>query len=160
LKNDLRFLTGDSNYFEDFAVGEVIQHARGRTVTEMDNVLLTHLALNTAQAHFNEHSMSASGFEHRITFGGITAAMVIGLSSEDTSENSLAELAAPRFRFHAPVLHGDTIYAFSEVIAMNAAARADCGEILFRHWGVNQDEVVVFEAERRVLLKRRAWSQP
>jgi itaconyl-CoA hydratase len=160
LSNDLRALTGDGNYFEDFTVGEVIQHARGKTVTEMDNVLLTHLALNTAQAHFNEDSMSASGFRHRITFGGITAALVIGLSSEDTSENSVAELAAPRFRFHAPVLHGDTIYAFSEVIAMDAAVRDDCGEVLFRHWGVNQDDVVVFEGERRVLLKRRGWGQP
>jgi acyl dehydratase len=58
------------------------------------------------------------------------------------------------------VLHGDTIYAFSEVIAMDAAVRDDCGEVLFRHWGVNQDDVVVFEGERRVLLKRRGWSQP
>jgi itaconyl-CoA hydratase len=46
-----------NNYFEDFEVGQVIAHARGKTVTEMDNVLLTNLVMNTADGHFNEHRM-------------------------------------------------------------------------------------------------------
>jgi acyl dehydratase len=36
----LAALTGKDNYFEDFTVGAVYEHARGRTITEMDNVLL------------------------------------------------------------------------------------------------------------------------
>ena len=40
-------------YFEDFAVGEVYEHQRGRTVTDHDNYALTHLSMNTAHAHFD-----------------------------------------------------------------------------------------------------------
>ena len=48
-------LTGRDNYFEDFNLGDVYEHARGKTVGGLDNVLITNLVMNTAQAHFNEH---------------------------------------------------------------------------------------------------------
>ena len=44
-----------AGYFEDFAVGDVYQHPRGKTVSELDNVLITNMVLNTAEPHFNEH---------------------------------------------------------------------------------------------------------
>jgi acyl dehydratase len=153
----IRSLTGVGNYFEDFTVGDVLQHPRGKTMTEMDNVLLTNLVLNTASAHFDEHDMSTSGFGQRITFGGITAALVIGLASQDTSENSLAELGATGMRFLAPVLHGDTVYAFSEVLGLEDRGRPDSGDVVFAHWGVNQNDVVVFEGKRQVRVKKRSW---
>ena len=46
-------LTGPDNYFEDFVVGAKLRHARGTTVGEVENQLLTKLVLNTADAHFN-----------------------------------------------------------------------------------------------------------
>jgi itaconyl-CoA hydratase len=160
VSGDLARLTGQDNYFEDFTVGEVYEHARGRTVTEMDNVLLTHLVMNTAQGHFNEQRMAASPFKHRITFGGITASFIIGLAAEDTAEQALLELGLDQIRFSAPVYHGDTLYAFSEVLAKEAAERDDAGVVRFRHVGLNQDRKVVFSGERRVLIKRRShWSQ-
>jgi acyl dehydratase len=149
-------LTGTDNYFEDFTPGELYQHARGKTVTEMDNVLLTHLVMNTAQGHFNEDRMQDSPFGQRIVFGGITASIVIGLAAQDTAEQALAELALDRVRFVSPVFHGDTLYAFSEVLSVEAADRgADAGVVTFRHWGVNQRDGIVFEGERTVMLRRR-----
>ena len=62
--------TGTDNYFEDFVPGTVMRHARGKTVGEIDNVLITNLVLNTAQAHFNQHAMESTRFGERITFGG------------------------------------------------------------------------------------------
>ncbi len=35
------------------------------------------------------------------------------------------------------------------------AERADAGVVHFRHWGVNQDDKIVFEGERKVLVQRR-----
>jgi itaconyl-CoA hydratase len=163
-------LTGRDNYFEDFNPGDIYEHARGKTVGEIDNVLITNLVMNTAQGHFNEHLMASNPIGHRITFGGVTAALVIGLAMEDTGEQALAELALDKIRFRTPVLHGDTLYAFSEVMErqdFDAGAagrpdlarydRAEVGEVRLRHWGVNQRGEVVFEGERRVLLKRRAF---
>ena len=149
-------LTGGDNYFEDFKVGDGFRHARGKTVTEMDGVLLTHLVMNTAQGHFNEHLMSSTPFGGTIVFGGVVAAIVIGLAYEDTGEQALAEIGLTAVRFRAPVHHGDTLYAISEVIETSGAEREDAGVVAFRHQGLNHKDEVVFEGERRVLLKRRS----
>lgn len=148
-------LTGQDNFFEDFEVGAVYRHARGRTVTEMDNVLITNMVLNTAQGHFNEHMMATTPFGHRINFGGITCALVLGLASQDTAEQAITELGLDKIRFSHPVLHGDTLYAYSEVLAKEDSDRPDAGIVTFRHIGINQDDKVVFEGERRMLLRRR-----
>lgn len=154
-------LTANDNYFEDFHPGDAWEHARGKTITEMDNVLITNLVMNTAQGHFNEDRMAKGPLQHRIVFGGITAAMCIGLAMQDTGENAIAELSLDKIRFPASVFHGDTLYAFSEVLATeDAPGHPDAGIVMFRHWGLNQDQKLVFEGERRVLLKRRsAWAQ-
>lgn len=155
MNRNISSLTGKNNYFEDFTVGAVYEHARGRTITEMDNVMITHLVMNTAQGHFNEHRMEKTPFKHRINFGGITASFIIGLAAEDTAEQVLAELGLDKIRFSAPVYHGDTLYAYTEVLSTENADRDDAGIVVFRHVGVNQDKKVVFTGERRVLIKRR-----
>ncbi len=156
----LAHLTGNDNYFEDFTVGDKFEHARGKTITEMDGVLITHLVMNTAQGHFNEHQMANGPMGQRIVFGGVTASMVIGLAMQDTGEQALAELALDKIRFRAPVHHGDTLYAFTEVLSTSDSSREDAGEVLFRHWGENDSGILVFEGERRVLIKRRShWGE-
>ena len=153
-------LAGGGNYFEDFAVGLRMRHARGTTVGEVENQLLTKLVLNTADAHFNEHRMEATPFGRRLVFGLVTASVVIGLATEDTAENALAELALDKLRFRAPVFHGDTLYAYTEVLETRAADREDAGIVRFKHWGAKQDGTIVFEGERTVLVKRRShWAE-
>jgi len=152
-------LTGSDNYFEHFTVGDRFRHARGKTVTEMDGVFITNLVMNTAQGHFNEHLMADREFGRRIVFGGVTAAMVIGLAAQDTGENALAELGMTEVRFRRPVFHGDTLRAISEVIEVENAERPDAGVVTFAHTGHNQRDEVVFTGKRRVLLKRAShWA--
>jgi acyl dehydratase len=149
-------LTGDGSWFEDFQVGQRMRHARGATVGEAEGQLMTKLVLNTAQAHFNEHAMRGSSFgEGQLVFGLITASMVIGLTTEDTAENALAEVGLDDVRFLLPVHHGDTLYAFTEVLETSGDERRDAGRVRFRHWGTNQEGKVVFTAERTVLVRRR-----
>ncbi|WP_137920832.1 MaoC family dehydratase [Hydrogenophaga sp. 2FB] len=155
-------LTSANNYFEDFEVGQLMRHARGKTVTEMDNVLITNMVMNTADGHFNEHGIRQSGglFSQRVVFGGVNLSMVIGLAAQDTAEQCLRELALDKIRLTSPVFHGDTLYAFTEVLAKQDADRDDAGVVTFRHYGVNQDDKLCVEAERTVLLKRKsAWAQ-
>lgn len=153
-------LTGNDNYFEDFTVGTSYEHARGKTVTEMDGVLITNMVMNTAQGHFNEDQMAKGPMGQRIVFGGVTAAMVIGLAMQDTGEQALAELGMTGIRFRVSVHHGDTLYAFSEVLETRDDDRPDAGIVRFAHRGLNQDGKVVFEGERTVLIKRRShWAE-
>jgi acyl dehydratase len=149
-------------WFEDFAPGQRMRHARGTTVGEVEGQLLTKLVLNTAQAHFNEQAMAGSPLgEGRLVFGLVTGSIVIGLATQDTAEHALAEVGLDGLRFTAPVHHGDTLYAFSEVLAVEGAERDDAGLVRFRHWGANQEGTIVFEGERTVLVKRRShWGGP
>jgi itaconyl-CoA hydratase len=140
-------------FFEDFTPGDVYRHARGKTITEMDGVLLTNLVMNTAQAHFNADARRDSATGKVLVFGGVTIAMVIGLSTQDTAEHAVAELGLDNIRLRAPVTHGDTLYAYTEVLSTRDE-QPDAGEVTFRHWGVNQDGVVVFTGDRRVLIAK------
>ncbi len=153
-------LTGQSNYFEDFTVGQVIRHARGKTVEGLENVLITNLVMNTAQGHFNEHAMKTSPWKGRLSYGGVNFSLVMGLAMQDTGENALAELGLDNIRLQNPVVHGDTLYAFSEVLAKeDAPGHEDAGVVTFRHYGVNQHDKQVFQGDRRMLIKRRShWA--
>lgn len=142
-------------YFEDFAPGQVFRHMRGKTAGEIDVVLLSQLVMNTAEGHFNSHAMTKVKFGRRVAFGGVVASIVIGLASEDTAENALAELAIPKIRLRTPVVEGDTLYAATETLATEPAERPDAGVVTFRHTGFNQKEELVCEIERRVLVRRR-----
>ena len=149
-------LTGKDTYFEDFQIGAQMRHARGSTVDEVENQLLTKLVMNTADAHYNEQKMKALPYGQRLVFGLVTGSIVIGLATQDTAENALAELRLDGLKFRAPVFHGDTLTAYTEVLAKRGADREDAGIVRFKHWGVKQDDTIVFEGEREVLVKRRS----
>ena len=150
-------LTGRANYFEDFEVGQRMKHARGATIDEVENNYLSKQVMNTAQAHWNEEVMAGSPLgDGRLVFGLITGSMTVGLTSQDTAENAVAELGLDKVRFKKPVHHGDTITAYTEVLSCEAAPdRDDAGVVRFKHWGRNQHGDVVCELERTVLIKRR-----
>jgi acyl dehydratase len=151
----LSSLTGKKNYFEDFKLGDVIEHARGKTLEALENVLITNLVMNTSQGHFNEDAMSKTPFGRRVSFGGVNFSLVMGLASQDTCEQAITELGFDNIKLMKPVVHGDTLYAFSEVLTAEPSERADAGVITFRHYGVNQRNELVAQVDRRILVKRR-----
>ncbi|VWX50590.1 MaoC family dehydratase [Novosphingobium sp. 9U] len=152
---DYTKLTAATNYFEDFTPGLVIQHARGKTVTPLDNVLITNLVMNTAEGHFNDDLMSRHPVGKVVVYGGVNFSMVLGLASQDCCENAIAELGLDNVKLMKPVFHGDTIYAYSEVLSASPSDRDDAGIVVFRHYGFNQDEDPIVKVDRKVLLKRR-----
>lgn len=151
-------LTGKNNYFEDFAVGQIFQHTRGRTMTEMDNVLLTHLSMNTASSHFDHEVMRNYPFgkPERLVNGTVTISLVVGLTSQDISENAVADLGLTGIRLSKSVYHGHSLRAESEILSVeDALGRPDCGIVHYRFRGFDQDDDQVVVGERRILVKRR-----
>lgn len=147
---------GFEGWFEDFRPGDTFRHARGKTVSELDNVLITNMVLNTAEPHFNEHFAQADPmFGQRTVFGGITIATVIGLAAQDTAGHCLRELSMDRIRLLARVVHGDTLYAYSDVLAVEPAPGQGGGVVTFGHRGYNQKGVQVFAGERKALIASR-----
>ena len=149
-------LTGKHNYFEDFKVGEVLKHARGKTVEPLEQVWITNVTMNTAEGHFNEHLMKSSPWGQRLGFGGVTISMCIGLAAEDTAENALMELGLDKIRLKAPGLSRRHALLLQRGAGEEDAKQPDAGIVRFKHYGVNQDDKHVFEGERTVLIKRRS----
>lgn len=150
---------GTDNFFEDFAVGDRVRHARGKTVTDFDTMTLAQLLMNTSHGHYNADAMADSEFGRPLTFGGVVASIVYGLASQDTGEQAVVEEGIDSIRFAAPTFSGDTLYATSEVL--EAEGHDDgTGTVCFRHVGTNADGATVCEMVRRVRLRRRPPEVP
>ena len=155
----LASLTSPDNYFEDFEVGQTIRHQRGKTMTNLENVNITNMVMNSASGHFDEHFMSKTPLEKILCFGGVNLSLSLGLASQDTVENALAEISMENVNFRAPVTHGDTLYAYSRVLEKRDSDRDDAGIVVFQHWGVNHRDEIVVEAQRTALIKRKShWA--
>ncbi len=156
-------LTGSNNYFEDFEVGQLYRHQRGRTVTAQGNTYFTHTTMNTGSAHFDKHLMRTylgGKFPERRVNGGFTISLVVGLTTQDIAENAIAEIGFDRIRSHRAVHPDDTLYASSEILRLeDCPDRADAGILHYKFEGYNQNDELVLEGERTILLKKRAhWS--
>src|SRR5258706_3194252 len=145
-------LTSHRGYFEDFEVGQKMRHARGTTIGEVENQMVTKLVMNTADAHYNEQKAQSTPFGHRVVFGLVTGSVVIGLSTQDTAEQALAELRLDKLRFRPPVNHDDSLTAYTDVLGKRDADREDAGIVRFKHWGMKQDGTAVFKDQRELLI--------
>jgi len=146
-------------YFDEFAVGDVIQHSLGRTITEMDNVLFSALTMNTQPLHLNEDfAQKHTQFGRRIVNGIFTLGLAVGISVPELTEGTLvANLGYDNVRHPHPKFHGDTLYVESEVIEVRASrSRPEQGIVRFRHTGRNQEGVVVLQFERTALMHKKA----
>lgn len=152
----LASLTSADNYFEDFEVGQVIRHARGKTMTQLENVNITNMVMNTAQGHFNEDQMSKTPLGKILCYGGVNFSLVLGLAAQDTVENALAELGLDNITLKTMVFHGDTLYAYSKVLEKRDSDQDDAGIVVFRHFGVNQNKELVAQVDRTALIKRKS----
>jgi len=144
-------------YFEDLEVGQRIQHPRGRTITEMDNVLFSALTMNTQPLHLDEEFSKRTQFGQRIVHGLFTAALVVGISVPDLTEGTIvANLGYDKMMHPAPVFHGDTISAETEVLEKReSTSKPDRGIVRLRQIGRKQDGTIVVQLERTVMFLKR-----
>jgi 2-methylfumaryl-CoA hydratase len=119
-------LTGPNTYFEDFAPGDIIVHANGRTITE-EHMALTYLVGNSHPLHFDRvYSSGLSGkmSGEPIVYGGLVFAWLDGLASRDVSEHALWELGFTEGYHTQPASAGDTVGALTRILAVEDAPGA------------------------------------
>ena len=109
-------LAGSSHRFEDYAIGEKIDHVDGMTVEEAEHMLATRLYQNTARVHFNQFVEGKGRFGRRLVYGGHIISLARGLSFNGLA-NAPKMLAINGGRHVNPVFAGNTIHAWSEVLA-------------------------------------------
>ena len=108
-------LAGNRFYWDDYEVGEKIDHVDAMTIEESDHMTATRLYQNTAKVHFNQHTEKAGRFGRRIVYGGHIISLARCLSFNGLC-NAFKVAAINGGRHVAPSFGGDTIYAWSEVL--------------------------------------------
>jgi len=125
-------LAGSGHFWDDYAVGEKIDHVDGVTIEEAEHMLATRLYQNTARVHFNQHLAKDGRFGRRLMYGGHIISLARSISFNGLG--NAFRIAAVNAGTHvAPTFAGDTIYAWSEVTdKMEIPGRDDMGALRLR----------------------------
>jgi 2-methylfumaryl-CoA hydratase len=164
-------LAGSTAAWEDYRVGERIDHVDGMTIEEAEHMTATRLYQNTAKVHFNQHSEGQGRFGRRLIYGGHVISLTRALSFNGLA-NAQRVVAINGGRHVAPCFAGDTVYAWSRVEQMSPLpGRSDYGALRLRTFGVKNrtaadhperaengkdyDPSVILDFDYTVLVPRR-----
>ncbi|MEL6318395.1 MAG: MaoC family dehydratase [Pseudomonadota bacterium] len=121
-------LAGQPHFWEDYAVGEKIDHVDGVTIEEAEHMLATRLWQNTAKVHFNAQVREDG---KRLIYGGHVISIARALSYNGLAPAQM--IAAINAGAHAaPCFAGDTLYAWSEVLDKAETANPTVGALRLR----------------------------
>ncbi len=148
------------NYFEDFAVGQVLAHATPRTVTAGDVALYNGLYGPRFAVQSSDAFAKAIGYRQAPVDDLLVFHTVFGKTVPDISLNAVANLGYAECRFLKAVYPGDTLSASSEVIGLRENANRTTGVVYVRTTGRNQDGEAVLEYVRWVMVRKRDKASP
>ena len=144
-------------YFDEWQVGDRIEHSVRRTVTETDNVLISTLTHNPQPLHLDHEAAAQSEFGRPLVNSIFTFGLMIGVSVEDTTLGTLvANLGYDALKFPSPVFAGDTLRSETECIGLRESkSRPNAGIVTWAHRSFNQRNDLVCECTRTALLLKR-----
>ncbi len=147
--------TNPGYFFEDYSVGQILDHATPRTLTDGDVAMY--------QALYGPRFAMQSAR----TFGGLAALddlitfhAVFGKTVPDISLNAVANLGYAEGRFLARVESGDTIRSTSEIIGLKENSNGNTGIVWVRTRGFKNQDVPVLEYVRWVMVRKRDTGAP
>ncbi|MEF8715013.1 MAG: MaoC family dehydratase [Accumulibacter sp.] len=125
-------LSGSTDLWNDYQVGECIDHVDGMTIEESEHMMATRLYQNNARVHFNQQAATTGRFGRRLIYGGHILSLARSLSFNGLA-NAFSIAAINGGRHVAPAFAGDTIYAWSEVLEqLIVPGRNDIGALRLR----------------------------
>jgi acyl dehydratase len=144
-------------YFDEWQVGDRVEHAISRTVTETDNLLMSTLTHNPQPMHLDIEAAKASEFGQILVNSCFTFSLVVGVSVADTTLGTLvANLGFDEVRFPKPVFYGDTLRFESECADLRESkSRPTAGIVTWEHRAINQRGETVCTMKRTALLQKK-----
>ncbi|MFX0542206.1 MaoC family dehydratase [Roseovarius sp. S4756] len=152
--------TNPGRFFENYSVGQVIEHAVPRTVGGGERALYHALyparhALYSSDVFAQSCGLASSPLDDLIAFH-----TVFGKTVPDISLNALANLGYAEGRWLAPVWSGDTLRSVSEVIGLKQNSNGKSGVVWVRTRGTNQHGEAVLDYVRWVMVRKRDAGAP
>lgn len=148
------------NYFEDFIIGEEIQHPIGKTIFESDNNLFSLLTMNHHPVHLDNNYAEDQVHGKILVVGTLVFSLGVGLTVADISGKAIANLGYEEIKHLHPTFIGDTIYAKTKVLDKKASkSKTDRGVVSVITHVYNQDNINVLSFKRSVLIKKKASNE-
>jgi len=144
------------NYFEDFVVGEVINHCQSKTIFESDNNLFSLITMNHHPVHTNIDYCKDNQHGKILVPGTLVFCLAVHLTVLDISGKAIANLAYENIDHLHPTFINDTIY--SKTIVLNkkeSKSKNDRGVVYVETIGYNQDNIEIIRFRRKILIKKR-----
>jgi 2-methylfumaryl-CoA hydratase len=152
--------TNPGNFFEDFQLGQVIQHATPRTVWRSDMTLYAALYGSRFAVQTSVSFARAIGYPAPPVDDLLVFHIAFGKTVPDISLNAIANLGYADCRFLKAVYNGDTLYALSEVIGLKENSNGKTGTVYVRSTGYNQNDEPVLSYVRWVMVRKRDEGKP
>jgi len=152
--------TNPGRFFEDYRVGQVIDHAVPRTLSGGERAIYHALyparhALYSSDEFARSCGLPESPIDDMAAFH-----IVFGKSVPDISLNAVANLGYAEARWLRPVYAGDTLRARSEVIGLKQNSNGKSGVVYVRTTGLNQHGLPVMAFCRWVMVRKRDADAP
>ena len=147
--------TSAGRFFEDYAVGQVIEHGVPRTLSGGERAMYHALyparhALYSSDEFARDCGLHEAPLDDLIGFH-----TVFGKTVPDVSLNAVANLGYAEGRFLKPVHLGDTLVSRSEVIGVKQNSNGKTGVVWVRTTGENQLGEPVLSYVRWVMVRKR-----
>jgi len=144
------------HYFEEFTVGETIDHSLSKTIFESDNNLFSLLTMNHHPVHTNVDYAQKSQHCKILVVGTLVFSIVVGITVPDISGKAIANLGYENIEHLAPVFIGDTLYAKTIVLSKTQSkSKNDRGIVYVETIAYNQNKIEVLKFRRKVMVKKQ-----
>jgi len=152
--------TNPGNYFEDFALGQILAHATPRTATAGDQALYLALTGNRFAVASSSPFAAGLGYPQAPLDDLLAFNLVFGKTVPDISLNAIANLGYASCVFKTPLYPGDTVTAESRVIGLKENSNRKTGVVYVHSLGRNQHGETVLEYVRWVMVRKRDPAAP
>lgn len=147
--------TQDGRYFEDFTLGETIDHALPRTLTEGDYALYQSLTGSRFALQSSETFARRNGYDRMPLDDILVFNVILGKSVPDISLNAIGNLGYAECDFLRQVYVGETLSARSTVIGLKENSNGETGTVYVRTEGLDHRNVVILTFVRWVMIPKR-----
>ena len=140
--------------FEDFQIGQHFSHRPGMTVSQQDNAQEALISMNAAMIHYDHQYSDKTAWKKPLVVSTITLQHMIGMSSKTFAKKKRIQ-KFESISMTAPVFGNDTLYAESEILALQDNQNDETGLITVQCIARNQNDVVVAKVIYQALIWKR-----
>ena len=141
-------------YLDELDPGQVFEHPRGFTFAAANMLDFARTYMQTNPLYLNTQYAHAHGFSDLPASPQMVFNVTLSLGVQNDSEKAIANLGYYQVQFLRPVYPGDTLRAFTKVLERKDRGADKPGIARIRTVSVNQDDQVVLQYERKIMV---AW---